>query len=98
LRTADMSPTYSIVILLWCGMAAQNVAPLAEARREVATVRMLLEELERLTGEAAEQVSRQLADELAVLGRRLLDASAAIGRGGASQRAPDGASARPVGA
>jgi hypothetical protein len=60
-------------------MISRDVAHLAEARREAATVRTLLEELEQLTGNAAEQVSDQLAEELAVLARRLLDASAAIG-------------------
>jgi CHAD domain-containing protein len=61
-------------------MTALAFADVHTIRREAATVRTLLEALEQLTGNEAEHVSQQLAEQLATLGRRLLDTAAAIAR------------------
>jgi len=42
-------------------------------------VRTLLEEVEQLTGSAAEHVGEQLAEALVILARRLVEASTAMG-------------------
>ena len=60
-------------------MAYDELWGLAAIRCEAATVRMLLEELEQLTGNDAEQVGHQLGERLAVLARRLDDASRSLG-------------------
>jgi hypothetical protein len=56
-------------------MVLDEPLDLAAIRREAATVRMLLQELEQLTGGEAQQVGQQLGERLAVLAGRLLDAS-----------------------
>jgi hypothetical protein len=56
-----------------------RAADLTAIRREAAMVRALLEELEQLTGTAAEHVGQQLAEGLVTLARRLVDASTAMG-------------------
>ena len=61
---------------------------LAAIRCEAATVRMLLEELEQLTGNDAEQVGHQLGERLAVLARRLDDASRSLGEPGSRSPRP----------
>jgi hypothetical protein len=61
-------------------MPGRAVADLTAIRREAAMVRTLLEELEQLTGSAAEHhVGDQLAEALVILARKLVDVSTAMG-------------------
>ena len=70
-------------------MAYEGTWGLAAIRCEAATVRMLLEELEQLTGNDAEQIGHQLGERLAVLARRLDDASRSLGEPDAGSHCGD---------